>query len=796
MRLRHQVRLLVIGLGLLSALGPVWLAAAEQDYVPVREGETLWEIAGRLSGRSGLTRDQVMLALLKANPDAFSPSCNLNGVLRVGAVLTVPAMKQSGLVAADSARAQVQEQAEQWAEHRRSGQPIECPTMVDAGHLAADVARTDLQSRQSPSLERGAEDAETGISPDGIPMVDLDVQVAQGGAQTMSTTTGVYPSSSASAKPQAQPQLQSQPRPGPERETVTEPEPQTKLGAERSLGPAAVPAGAPELSSSQGLPNEASQTQAPASTVPQEVSSTASTPAPMTTPTPAPTSAPAPVVTSVHAAASKDSGEGSVAPEGNRAPVWAMTALLLVLIAAAMVRWERRWAISGRPFSAATALGAAAQLPKRAALLISGGQSELYTLLLLATLAGFFGALVTVLFREGIRLLEWLVSGQDQGLVAAAEALAPWQRLLLPVVGGLLAGLILQQIGGLLRGRSTTDYMEAVAVGDGWISVRHSLVKASSSLVTVASGGSIGREGAMVQLAAMVASAMGRLSHFPRDRLRLLVAAGAAAGLASAYNAPIAATLFVAEIVLGSIALEHIGPLIIAAVIANTTVHEILGYAPVYQIPAFSLVSDWELALYLVLGILAGHLAPAFLSLLERSHQVFGRLPMPLAGRMALGGLVVGAISVYEPQVWGNGYSVVNAVLQDPWAWQALLTVLVLKVIATAATHGSGAVGGAFTPTIFVGAMLGALFGTLVQGLLPDGTATPSAYAVVGMGAMLAGTTHAPLMSILMVFELTMDYNIVLPLMLAVITAHYTARRYSAIKPMYADSLLPREKPA
>ncbi|MBK1617825.1 fimbrial protein FimV [Lamprobacter modestohalophilus] len=749
MRLRHQVRLWLIGLALLVALGPTWLAAAEQTYGPVRAGESLWEIAGRLNTGFGLTRDQMMLALLKANPDAFSPSCNLNGVLRVGAVLSVPAVKQAEQVDADSARAQVQQQAEQWAEHRRSGRPIECPAAEDKGDLAADGSGADLQSRETISLERGtegAEAAESAVLPNEIP--------------------------------------------------IPKSEPTAKLGAGRSLGPAAAPAGAPDLPSNQGLPNEALPTQAAASTVPQEASPNGSTPAPISTPISTPKSAPAPVGTSVHAAALKDSGEGSIAPEGNRAPVWAMTALLLALIAAAMIRWERRWAISGRPFSATTALGAAAQLPKRAVLLLSGGQSELYTLLLLATLAGFFGALVTVLFREGIRLLEWLVSGQDQGLVAAAEALAPWQRLLFPVAGGLLAGLILQQIGGLLRGRSTTDYMEAVAVGDGWISVRHSLVKASSSLVTVASGGSIGREGAMVQLAAMVASAMGRLSHFPRDRLRLLVAAGAAAGLASAYNAPIAATLFVAEIVLGSIALEHIGPLIIAAVIANTTVHEILGYAPVYQIPAFSLVSDWELALYLVLGILAGHLAPAFLSLLERSHQVFGRLPMPLAGRMALGGLVVGAISVYEPQVWGNGYSVVNAVLQDPWAWQALLTVLVLKMIATAATHGSGAVGGAFTPTIFVGAMLGALFGTLVHALLPDGTATPSAYAVVGMGAMLAGTTHAPLMSILMVFELTMDYNIVLPLMLAVITAHYTARRYNAVKPMYADSLLPREQPA
>ncbi len=714
-RFPHLIRLQLLSLVLIIAFGPVLPVVAEQhDYGPVRSGETLWEIAGGLYLGSGLNRDQIMLALLEANPGAFSPSCNLNAVLRVGVRLRLPTLEQVKRRDAASASAMVELQAQQWAEHRSVGRPLDCQTVAEDAGPSSAAADVDAEFSESLSVDGSAAGSRAQASSEAS-------ETAKVGTLKASPLAG---SRAALSKP-------------------VQPQPTVEV----------------QLSA-------------------------------------IPTTKPSDGVTPQYPAAPQGGGEDAIAPEGARAPLWALVALFLVLIAVAMVRWEHRWAISGGSFTASAALGAAARLPKRAVLLLSSGQTELYLLLLMATLAGFFGALVTVLFREGIRLLEWLVSGQDQGLVAAAVALEPWQRLLLPVAGGLLAGLILQQVGALLRGRTTTDYMGAVAVGDGWISVRHSLVKASSSLVTVASGGSIGREGAMVQLAAMVASAMGRISRFPRDRLRLLVAAGAAAGLASAYNAPIAATLFVAEIVLGSIALEHIGPLIIAAVIANTTVHEILGYAPVYQIPAFSLVSDWELALYLVLGILAGHLAPMFLSLLERSHQLFGRLPMPLAGRMALGGLVVGAISVYEPQVWGNGYSVVNAVLQDPWAWQALLTVLVLKMIATAATHGSGAVGGAFTPTIFVGAMLGALFGTLVHSLLPEGTATPSAYAVVGMGAMLAGTTHAPLMSILMVFELTMDYSIVLPLMLAVITSHYTARSYSAVRPMYADSLLPRERPA
>jgi H+/Cl- antiporter ClcA len=489
-------------------------------------------------------------------------------------------------------------------------------------------------------------------------------------------------------------------------------------------------------------------------------------------------------------------------PEGPLAPFWLLVPLVLGLLATSLVRRRSRAAAplldqsGGAAVAGAGPPGNAAALPPRGLPFLLALKDGDLVFLLLAALAGLLGALVTVVFREGIHGLEWLLVGHSGSLVVMALGLPPWQRLLLPAAGGLVAGLILEQIGARLRGRTTTDYMEAVAVGDGWISVRQSLVKSASSLVTVASGGSIGREGAMVQLSAMVASTIGRVGRFPRDRLRLLVAAGAAAGLAAAYNAPIAATLFVAEIVLGSIAIQHIGPLIVAAVIASATVHDIMGYAPVYEIPVFSLVSDWELGLYLLLGIVAGHTAPIFLGLLGHSHRAFARLPIPLSGRMALGGLIVGAISMYEPAVWGNGYSVVNTVLHEPWVWQALLTVMVLKIIATAATHGSGAVGGAFTPTLFVGALLGVLFGTAVHAVLPVGTGPPSAYAVVGMGAMLAATTHAPLMSIMMVFEMTMDYEIVLPLMLAVVTAHYTVRRYVDVAPMYAESLLPREADA
>ncbi len=406
-----------------------------------------------------------------------------------------------------------------------------------------------------------------------------------------------------------------------------------------------------------------------------------------------------------------------------------------------------------------------------------------------AGITSIAGAVATVAFRESIHGTQWLFTRHTGGLVETAIGLAWWERVLVPMVGGLCAGVFLHFGTRLGRGQSTTDYMEAIAVGNGVISTHLSLIKGASSMYTVASGGSIGREGAMVQLAAMLASLTGRLLRLPPPELRLLVACGAAAGLASAYNAPIAATMFVAEIVLGSIAIENIGPLIVASVIANATVHQFLGYQPIFQVPAFHLVSNWELLFYAGLGLIAGHLAPIFLTVLQKSEALFSRLHIPVYLKLPLGGLIVGLISVIYPEVWGNGYSVVNSILHHDWLWHALVAVLLFKMLATAATVGSGAVGGVFTPTLFVGAVLGALSGQLWHAIWPTVTSVASAYAVVGMGAFLAATTHAPLMSILMVFEMTLDYQIVLPLMLACVIAHYTAKVYRRGESIYADSL-------
>src|SRR5579863_3973681 len=294
------------------------------------------------------------------------------------------------------------------------------------------------------------------------------------------------------------------------------------------------------------------------------------------------------------------------------------------------------------------------------------GHEELTAIIFWAALIGIAGALASVAFRECIHMFEWMITGSSTGgLGEAAMELHGVRRAIVPVIGGLAAGLVIQYGAAWVASRRSVDYMEAVAVGDGVIAARPTLIRSVSSLLTIASGGSIGREGPMVQMAALIGSKVAILGKAPMPRRRLLVACGAAAGIASAYNAPIAGALFVAEIVMGSFAMESFGPLLVSAVSADATIHRLLGYGPVFEMPPVHFGENWELILYAVFGVLLGHLAPPFLALLSWSKGRFAALPGPLWLKFALGGLIVGLISITFPQVWGNGYSVVDSILHD-----------------------------------------------------------------------------------------------------------------------------------
>lgn len=417
--------------------------------------------------------------------------------------------------------------------------------------------------------------------------------------------------------------------------------------------------------------------------------------------------------------------------------------------------------------------------------------NETQTTLFWAGVVGFVGGASSVVFRELTDGLLWMFTHRHGGHVEAFMQLPRWERLVIPAIGGFLAGMTILLGARLSRTKSSTDYMEAIVLGQGQIPARSSFVKIASAAFSISSGGSIGREGPLVQLAAVLASLIGRWMNLSTAQLRLLVACGAAGGIASAYNAPIGGALFVAEVILGSLSMESFGPLVFSSVVATLTVRQFLGSNPLYEISMLGVVklgSNWEIIPHLLLGVTAGLAAPWFLRGLRWSEKMFDATRLPPPARLALGGLIVGALAMAYPQVCGNGYSVINSLLHGNWLWKGVLAVLIFKLLATAATFGSGAVGGVFTPTLFAGASMGYLFGLVVRAVWPGTPPVVDVFVLVGMGALLAGTTHAPIMAIIMLFEMTLDYEIILPLMLACVVAHYTA---DAIEPasIYSESL-------
>ncbi len=412
-----------------------------------------------------------------------------------------------------------------------------------------------------------------------------------------------------------------------------------------------------------------------------------------------------------------------------------------------------------------------------------GRNIELLRMLGLAVMVGILGALAVLAFHQLLIWLETWIYGLNQGLVADAAHLSPEIRIITPALGGIAAGIVLQYF---LRGKeSGADYMEAITAGSE-IPLRTSILKSAASAATVVSGGSIGREGSMVQLAALSGNMLGKVLNVTPVEQRFAVACGAAAGLAGAYNTPIAGALFVAEIVLGGISVGSFGPLLLAAAIADSVVRHISSVGPIFAATPGNLQSLPELLLVVATGITAGLLGPLFISSLNYAHRNISSLRLPLWLKMMLAGLVVGGLSAISPEVWGNGYSVVNSLLHQPWAWQGVLLILVLKVIATVLTSGSGAVGGVFTPTLFVGAALGTLAGGAVQHLLPG--ASMAGYTLVGMSAFLAAVTHAPLTAVVMISEMTAGYDLVPALALASLAGYYIS---SVLHPgsIYARSI-------
>jgi CIC family chloride channel protein len=366
---------------------------------------------------------------------------------------------------------------------------------------------------------------------------------------------------------------------------------------------------------------------------------------------------------------------------------------------------------------------------------------------------------------------------QAGDLTEIAESLSNWQRLLVPTVGGLAAGLILSWGFRFLRDKQTSNLLEVVVAGDGRLPFWSGLVRSLSSLLSISTGASIGREGPITQLGATLASSWGQIAHWQPYRLRLLVACGAAAGMAAAYNAPVTGAVFAAQIVLGNFSMTLFAPLVLAAVVATMVSRSFFGIEPWYNVPPFDSTSLTQLPSFCLLGILSGIMGAVFLKLLRHSEGLFSRLRIPLYGRLALAGLAVGIIAIGYPDVWGNGYAATNHILHEPMPLTFIAGLFLAKLLATLITVGAGTVGGVFTPTLFVGATVGCIFGTVLHKLgwatvLPTG-----AFALVGMGSVLAATVHSPLLAMITVFELSLQYSLMPPLMLACAISAFVARQ-------------------
>jgi CIC family chloride channel protein len=336
-------------------------------------------------------------------------------------------------------------------------------------------------------------------------------------------------------------------------------------------------------------------------------------------------------------------------------------------------------------------------------------------------------------------------------------------------------------VGVRAQGQGVGDVMEAVVFGRIHLSLRASLLKSLGSFLAIASGGSIGREGPLIQFGGVLGSTLGRGFGVDDARTRALVTAGTAAGFAAAYNTPFAAVLFVLEIVAGIAVLDVVLACVVATVLATAVTRSVIGGGPIYGQRAFVLARPAELAAHALLGVVAALGAQLFMRLLSAGETLLSRSRIAQPWRAACGGLIVGVIAIWLPQVTGNGYEPLNDMLDGRLSLHLVLWLLVAKSVATTASVSSGSPGGVFTPTLFLGAGLGVCFHDLLA-LLAGAHAIGSsgAYALVGMAATTAATTHAPMMAALLVFELSGDYAIVLPLLLATASAAGLSRALRA----------------
>ncbi len=389
--------------------------------------------------------------------------------------------------------------------------------------------------------------------------------------------------------------------------------------------------------------------------------------------------------------------------------------------------------------------------------------------------------IIGILAGFGAILTEYLVeivhhSFFDQKLWGLLDWAGDYYIIIIPAIGGVIFGAIIINFARDAKGHGVSEVLEAVAVRGGRIPPKVGIVKSISSAFCIGTGGSVGLEGPIAQIGAAIGSNVGQLFHLSEERIRLFLACGAGAGIAATFHAPITGSIFALEIILGHLEARYFSAVVISAVIADTIAQ--FYTTSLLTVPIYNLVSVWELVLYSILGVIIALSAMVFIKVLHSMEDFWEKLPIsdylkPVLGGALLG--VIGMIAFFQvdgtPRFFGIGYQSINDALNGELVIELIFALFVIKIFTTSLTLGSGGSGGTFTPSLFMGAMLGGSFGHLVNTWFPMMTAPVGAYALVGMAAFFAGAAHAPLTSIILAVELTGNYTLILPIMLATVTS-------------------------
>ena len=385
----------------------------------------------------------------------------------------------------------------------------------------------------------------------------------------------------------------------------------------------------------------------------------------------------------------------------------------------------------------------------------------------------------------GMAVVAFIVLTERLGMRLYPVHGAAWRRLAMPVAGSLTMGYLLFRYFPNARGSGVPQTKAALFAHDGYISLRTVIGKFVCTATTLASGIPLGREGPSVQVGAGIASVLGRWLGLRPEKVKALIPVGAAAAIAAAFNTPMAAVVFALEEVVGDMHAPVLGSVVLASATSWAMLRLLLGNDPLFKVPQYTLVHPLEFGIYALLGVAGGFLSVAFTQLLLRMRKYFLKLPLKTRWwHPVVGGLLVGVMGWFVPQALGVGYTYVGFALNGTMALRLMAMLVVLKLIGVTVSYATGNAGGIFGPALFLGAMLGGVIGTVAHHLLPAYTATPGAYALVGMGALFAGIVRAPMTSVLMIFEMTRDYAVIVPLMIANLTSLFIASRFQE-EPIY-----------